>query len=83
MTDTQVTSQERNGRKIREGLVVSTAMEKTIVVAVTERVPMPAISKQFNRPRSSTYTTSKTMPAQATEFELWKLDPCQRKSDGG
>ena len=23
------------------------------------------------------------MPAQATEFELWKLDPCQRKSDGG
>ena len=28
MTDTQVTSQERNGRKIREGLVVSTAMEK-------------------------------------------------------
>ena len=38
MTDTQVTSQERNGRKIREGLVVSTAMEKTIVGAVTERV---------------------------------------------
>ena len=38
MTETQVTSQERNGRKSREGLVVSTAMEKTIVVAVTERV---------------------------------------------
>ena len=32
MTDTEVTSEERNGRKIREGLVVSTAMEKTIVV---------------------------------------------------
>ena len=28
----------RNSRKVREGLVVSTAMEKTAVVAVTERV---------------------------------------------
>ncbi|HBV25147.1 MAG: 30S ribosomal protein S17 [Acidimicrobiaceae bacterium] len=31
-------SQERKRRKIREGLVVSTSMEKTVVVAVTERV---------------------------------------------
>ena len=38
IADIEVTSEERNGRKIREGLVVSTAMEKTIVVAVTERV---------------------------------------------
>ncbi|HJM20931.1 MAG TPA: 30S ribosomal protein S17 [Acidimicrobiales bacterium] len=38
MSDTQVTPEERNRRKIREGLVVSTSMEKTVVVAVTERV---------------------------------------------
>ena len=38
MSDTQVPPEERNRRKIREGLVVSTSMEKTVVVAVTERV---------------------------------------------
>jgi small subunit ribosomal protein S17 len=38
MSDTQIASQERKRRKIREGLVVSTSMEKTVVVAVTERV---------------------------------------------
>ncbi|MCS5690145.1 MAG: 30S ribosomal protein S17 [Actinomycetota bacterium] len=38
MSDTHVTPEERNRRKIREGLVVSTSMEKTVVVAVTERV---------------------------------------------
>lgn len=31
-------AEERNSRKVREGLVVSTGMEKTAVVAVTERV---------------------------------------------
>ena len=38
MSDTHVTPEERNRRKIREGLVVSTSMEKAVVVAVTERV---------------------------------------------
>ena len=38
MSDTEIASQERNRRKTREGLVVSTSMEKTVVVAVTERV---------------------------------------------
>ena len=36
---------ERNSRKVREGLVVSTAMEKTAVVAVTERVQHRRYSK--------------------------------------
>ena len=38
MSDTEIASQERKRRKIREGLVVSTSMEKTVVVAVTARV---------------------------------------------
>jgi small subunit ribosomal protein S17 len=45
MSDTQVTPEERNRRKIREGLVVSTSMEKTVVVAVTERVRHPRYFK--------------------------------------
>ena len=38
MSDTEVTAEERKRRKTREGLVVSTSMQKTVVVAVTERV---------------------------------------------
>jgi small subunit ribosomal protein S17 len=45
MSETQVTPEERNRRKIREGLVVSTSMEKTVVVAVTERVRHPRYFK--------------------------------------
>ena len=38
MTDTNETSTERAARKIREGTVVSSAMDKTAVVAVVDRV---------------------------------------------
>lgn len=40
-----------NRRKVREGLVVSTAMEKTAVVAVTERVRHPKYAKTVQRTR--------------------------------
>ena len=35
---TEQVTEERSNRKVREGLVVSVSMEKTSVVAVTERV---------------------------------------------
>lgn len=38
-----------NPRKVREGLVVSTAMEKTAVVAVIERVRHPRYAKTVQR----------------------------------
>ena len=34
-------SEERNSRKVRQGIVVSAAGEKTIVVKVTDRKPHP------------------------------------------
>jgi small subunit ribosomal protein S17 len=40
-----------NRRKVREGLVVSTAMDKTAVVAVTERVRHPRYAKTVQRTR--------------------------------
>jgi small subunit ribosomal protein S17 len=40
-----------NHRKVREGLVVSTAMDKTAVVAVTERVRHPRYAKTVQRTR--------------------------------
>ena len=39
------TTQPRNARKVREGLVVSNKMEKTAVVAVIERVRHPKYNK--------------------------------------
>ena len=38
-----------NQRKVREGLVVSTAMDKTAVVAVIERVRHPRYAKTMQR----------------------------------
>ena len=38
-----------NPRKVREGLVVSTAMDKTAVVAVIERVRHPRYAKTVQR----------------------------------
>ena len=40
-------SEERNSRKVRQGIVVSTAGEKTIVVKVTDRKPHPIYGKMI------------------------------------
>ena len=37
-TDTATETNDRNARKVREGLVTSTSMDKTITVTVTDRV---------------------------------------------
>ena len=39
----------RNERKVREGIVVSDKMEKTIVVAVSDKVKHPIYKKTMNR----------------------------------
>ena len=41
--------QERNARKVREGVVVSNKMDKTAVVAVIERVRHPKYGKFMMR----------------------------------
>ncbi len=51
-------SETRNLRKVRQGVVVSSANDKTIVVAVEERKPHPM--------------TRATKPATATPFRSWR-----------
>lgn len=41
-------SEERNSRKVRQGVVVSAAGDKTIVVQIHERKPHPVYSKMVN-----------------------------------
>jgi small subunit ribosomal protein S17 len=48
-TDTVQTDQARGFRKTREGLVVSDKMDKTVVVAVEDRVQHPLYGKTMRR----------------------------------
>ncbi|MGH9062046.1 MAG: 30S ribosomal protein S17, partial [Acidimicrobiales bacterium] len=45
----ETTPARGNARKVREGLVVSTSMDKTAVVAVIERVRHPRYAKTVQR----------------------------------
>ena len=44
-----VTEQARAGRKVRDGMVVSTKMDKTIVVEVRDRVKHPLYGKVMSQ----------------------------------
>jgi small subunit ribosomal protein S17 len=49
MADEQSAESRPNARKVREGLVVSDAMEATVVVAVIDRVRHPRYGKTVQR----------------------------------
>jgi small subunit ribosomal protein S17 len=46
---TETATKRANRRKVREGLVVSNAMDKTAVVAIIERVRHPRYAKTVQR----------------------------------
>jgi small subunit ribosomal protein S17 len=46
---TPAASAERGNRKVREGLVISDKMDKTVVVAVEDRVQHPLYGKTIRR----------------------------------
>ena len=48
-TTTTESGEERSRRKVREGIVISNKMEKTAVVAVTDRVRHPRYNKTMQR----------------------------------
>jgi len=49
MTDESAVAPVRNRRKVREGLVVSDKMDKTVVVEVEDRVKHPKYGKVIRR----------------------------------
>ena len=49
MADTTTDTQRDNRRKVRERIVTSTKMDKTIVVTVTDRVRHPLYQKTLQR----------------------------------
>jgi small subunit ribosomal protein S17 len=51
MTDEGVTTPARNPRKVRDGLVVSDKMDKTVIVVVEDRVKHRLYGKVLRRTR--------------------------------
>ncbi len=51
MSESEMTDTQRNSRKQREGLVVSAKMDKTVVVAVVDRVQHRRYRKTLQRTR--------------------------------
>jgi small subunit ribosomal protein S17 len=49
MSENAVTSPDRSARKVREGLVVSDKMDKTVVVSVEDRVKHALYGKVLRR----------------------------------
>ena len=49
MSETKENAVERTSRKVREGLVVSDKMDKTVVVEVEDRVKHPLYGKVMRR----------------------------------
>ena len=49
MSETNENAVDRNRRKVREGLVVSDKMDKTVVVEVEDRVKHPLYGKVIRR----------------------------------
>ncbi len=47
--NTEQPADHRNARKMREGVVVSDKMQKTVVVSVERRVPHPIYGKMITR----------------------------------
>lgn len=62
-------SEDRNSRKVRQGVVVSAANDKTIVVSVNERKPHPVYKKMI--------TTSKKFHAHDEKNEAGVGDTVQ------
>ena len=54
--------EERNTRKVRQGVVVSAANDKTIVVSVAERKPHPVYKKMMTTTKKISHTLT---PARA------------------
>ena len=77
------TQNRENPRKVREGLVVSTGMEKTAVVAIVDRVRHRRYNtRQYRGQKNFLFTTVKMILTLETEYAFRKLVHYLRGKDG-
>ena len=72
-----------SSRKTRVGLVVSDKMDKTVVVAIADRVAHPLYKKIVKRTyKLKAHDERTTSAASATVSVSWRPVPCPRTSAG-
>ena len=75
-------SEERNTRKVRQGVVVSAANDKTIVVSVAERKSHPVYKKMMTTTKKfhahDTVTIMETRPL--SKMKRWRLVEINEKA---
>ena len=71
-------TEERNLRKVRQGVVVSDVNDKTIVVEVKERKPHPVYGKMMTFTKKFHAHDEKNEAASATPFRSWRRARCLR-----
>jgi small subunit ribosomal protein S17 len=67
----QASAEDRNSRKVREGLVVSDKMDKTVVVSVEDRVKLKAHDEQNECGIGDRVLLMETRPLSATK--RWRV----------
>ena len=81
MSDSASTT-DRTARKVREGLVVSDKMDKTVVVSVEDRVKHTLYGKVMRRNSKLKAHDEKNEAASATGSSSWRPGRCRRPSAG-
>lgn len=64
-------AEERNLRKVRQGIVVSDKMDKTVVVAVERKVPHKLYKKSINTTSKFKVLPMKDMTIIIEEKQVW------------
>lgn len=75
-------SENRNFRKVREGIVVSDKMDKTVVVKVEDARSMAFIQRSSQRVRNLRRTMNLTPPELAIAYALWRPNHSLQQSVG-
>ena len=71
-------AEERNSRKVRQGVVVSASGDKTCVVEIMERKPHPVYGKMVNSTKKL-HTHDENNEAREPDLETDKETPPQSK----
>ena len=73
--------EERNNRKVREGVVVSNKMDKTIVVAIRDKAKHPLYKKTINKTKKlKAHECGIGDTVEVTETRHLSKDKCWRLS---
>ena len=63
----------RNLRKVRQGVVISNKMDKTVVIAANSKKSIRYMVNLFRRQRNTMFMTKRMRLILEIQFQLWRL----------